>query len=89
MTVTEQEQRCELTELPTDSCGCRQHRGGLTVQEQAEKDRRDWIGRVFIARHPGHCEVCDEPIRCGQQITRAGDYGRGGGYRHAECEEEP
>ena len=88
MTATEQEtERCELTELPTDGCGCRQHRGGMTVQEQAAADQRAWAGRVFLARMHGHCEVCDESIRPGQQITRAGEYGRRGHYRHADCEE--
>ena len=87
MTVTEQ--RCELTELPTDSCGCRHHRGGLTVQEQAEADREAWVHRVFPARMHGRCVACDESIRPGQRITRVGEYGRGGSYRHAECEEGP
>lgn len=78
--------RCGLSELPVDMCGCRKHRGGLTPAEQYDADRAAWRDRVFLARHPGHCEVCDEPIRCGQQITAAGDYGRGH-YQHAECEE--
>lgn len=79
---------CELTELLPDQCGCRQHRGGLTPDEQHAADREAWVSRVFLARFTGHCEVCDEPIRPGEQITLAGSgYGRGH-YRHVDCEEE-
>ncbi len=88
MGPTTEVERCELSELPVDSCGCRQHRGGRTPQEQYDAERAQWSGRVFLARHPGHCEVCDEPIRPGQQIVAlVGSYGRGH-YRHADCEEE-
>lgn len=91
MTATEQTEYCELTELPVDGCGCRRHRGGLTVTEQAAADRRAWAERVFTARWHGHCDVCDEPIRPGQQIAHTGDdggYGRRGHYRHADCKED-
>lgn len=79
--------RCELTELPVESCACRHHRGGKTPLEQQDAAREVWAGRVFLARFPGHCAVCEEPVAPGEQIVSAG--GRGTArYRHAGCEED-
>lgn len=86
MTPTTETERCELSELPVDSCGCRQHRGGMTPTEQVAADRAAWADRVFVARHPGHCESCEEPIRPGEQISPF--HGQRGHYRHADCEED-
>lgn len=61
--------RCELTELPVDSCAhCRGNT--TTPDEEAATDRVQLInsGRWFHAVHPGVCAVCGTPFDPGTAI---------------------
>lgn len=49
-------ERCDLTDLLVDQCGCRIHRGGQTPAEEAARDRKP--GRWIPARYPGTCTCC-------------------------------
>lgn len=72
-------ERCELTELWPSDCGCRNHRGGQTPQEEAEQEIRragQVIGRRpdtrgwFPAMYAGKCAACSRDIEPGQMIHR-------------------
>lgn len=74
-------ERCETTELLVDQCGCPQHRGGQTVDEQAVADRVELLGtgRWIPAKYPGKCVGCGTGFGAGAAIQSDGD-----GWR-AEC----
>lgn len=63
------DERCERTELLTTQCGCPQHRGGQTPQEEADAERLQLRARLlsggvvsnstwFPARYAGTCANC-------------------------------
>ncbi len=65
---------CEHTGLAKEGCG---HCRGLD-SSPSRPSRTD----AWEAEFDGHCiGECDSPIRRGEVIVRAGDWG----YRHEEC----
>lgn len=64
--------RCDLTDLLVNACGCRLHRGGQTPEEEAMRDRKP--GPWFPAGLTGTCSRCECEIRVGYQI-RANGFG--------------
>lgn len=69
---------CPLSELPSDQCACRHHRGGAAPGEEPIET----VGQAFPAGYPGECaRGCARGIREGDQIARAAD--RDLGYLHA------
>lgn len=78
MTTTE---RCDMTELLVDQCGCPQHRGGHTVDEETAALREQLLGtgRWIAARFPGRCCDCRTPFGVGTAIRQDGEAWR------AEC----
>lgn len=77
------DERCELTELLVGECGCRQHRGGQTPDEEVDAERaqirtqllsRLGDPRWFRAQYPGMCSVCGEPFQEGAAIRARGRF---------------
>jgi hypothetical protein len=68
------EQRCDLTDLLVDQCGCDKHRGGEVIE------RPETVGQPFPANYSGFCPACEGPIQLGQMIARLADEF---GYVHA------
>lgn len=63
------DERCELTELLVEQCGCAKHRGGRTPQEEANAEAlHDPSGRWIEARYPGRCAECGKPFQPGTRI---------------------
>ena len=65
--------RCDLTDLLVEQCGCSQHRGGHTPEEEAERDRQP--GPWFPARYPGTCSRCGGTFADNQDIRADGTGG--------------
>lgn len=72
-------ERCELTELLPDQCGCPKHRGGKTIAEEADADRLALRDRLlgttnpwFAASWAGTCAKCREHYPAGAAIRRQG-----------------
>jgi hypothetical protein len=70
-------ERCDLTDLLVDQCACKTHRGGQTVQEQADAERLALRDRLlgttnpwFVAEYAGCCVRCREPYEAGAAIRR-------------------
>jgi hypothetical protein len=74
--------RCDLTELLTDQCGCRNHRGGTTPDEDIAAHHAQMLAHPawFAAQYPGMCERCGTPFQPGAAIRMD----PGVGWR-AEC----
>ena len=72
--------RCELTDLPADSCG---HCNG--AETRAREDRPQ-LGPFFAAAYPGSCAGCDEPFEAGAMIRADGE---GGYLAGASCPGRP
>lgn len=78
------EERCETTELFVSMCGCPEHRGGHTPEEEAAQRRHTtapvpWrapdgttakqsASRPFEARYDGHCAECGNFFEEGDMI---------------------
>lgn len=76
------ETRCARTELLVDQCGCRDHRGGTTADEQLAVHRAALLRHPawLAAQWPGSCERCGTRFPTGAAITKE----PGLGWR-AEC----
>jgi hypothetical protein len=76
------ETRCERTELLVDQCGCPDHRGGTTPEEQLHAHRAQLLLRPawMAAQWPGVCERCGTRFPTGAAIAMEA----GLGWR-AEC----
>lgn len=74
-------ERCKTSDLLPDQCGCRNHRGGQSVDEQILAHRAELLatGRWIPAKFPGVCVACPNGFGLGTAIQRDGD-----GWR-AEC----
>jgi hypothetical protein len=79
------EERCELTELVVNQCGCRVHRGGQTPQEEVDTEQRRararLLGRLgvpgwFAAQYAGTCSTCDQRFLVGAAIRLRGKFDR-------------
>jgi hypothetical protein len=72
-------ERCELTELLIDQCGCPTHCGGQTPDEEADEyaGYRDseTPGSWFEANYYGTCSRCQEPFKPGHRIRADGGHG--------------
>lgn len=66
-------ERCDLTDLLVDQCGCKDHRGGQTPDEEAARDRRP--GPWFPARYPGTCTRCGGEFADNDDIRADGSGG--------------
>lgn len=66
--------RCKRTELLVDQCGCVDHRGGHTPDEEAASVP---AGPWFTARFAGYCPRCGSEYSAGDRI-RARAYAAGG-----------
>jgi len=75
------EERCGTTELLVSACGCPQHRGGRTPQEEADTDRQP--GPWFVASYAGVCSNDSE----GVHYFNPGEYVRADGRGGWECHE--
>lgn len=64
------EERCEVTELLVEQCGCAQHRGGEAAEEIKATDGL-LIERFMLARFAGVCRLL--PNDASHRIT-PGDY---------------
>jgi hypothetical protein len=73
--MTTNEQRCDLTDLLVDQCGCPQHRGDAEVTDELKT-----VGQPFEAMYSGFCSACERSIHEGQMIARLAD---DPGYVHA------
>ena len=60
-------ERCDLTDLLVDACGCPKHRGGRTPQEEADA-LADPSGAWHPALYQGRCAECGEPFQVGTPI---------------------
>jgi hypothetical protein len=69
--------RCDLWDLPVESCACPQHRGGADTIAEPGTFTED--GPLFIARYPGRCARCRQDIEQGEVIASTG----GDRYVHA------
>lgn len=69
------EERCDLTDLLVDQCGCPQHRGGAGFVDELKT-----VGQPFEAAFAGFCPACERQIHPGQMIARLAD---DPGYVHA------
>lgn len=88
-------ERCALSDLPADQCGCVKHRpdGGAIAIEPVQSNRTAGhaYGPEIQARHPGRCPECaeryevGEPIRPERYKTVNAGTGR---WLHTECAEE-
>lgn len=80
------EERCELTELLINQCGCPRHRGGVDVDEQQLQLRAALLAKPgwFAARYAGSCDCCGERFVPGTAIRM--DLRRG--WRAECCAEE-
>lgn len=80
--VAQIEERCELTELLIDQCGCREHRGGRDPDEQLVQERALLLAKPgwVPARFEGSCGCCGEGFPEGAAIHAIST----GGWR-AEC----
>lgn len=74
-------ERCELTELLTEACACPKHRGGQSVQEEANTERLAVRARLlssqwtpdhvwFPAAYSGRCVGCRAWFTPGTAIRR-------------------
>ena len=91
-------ERCDLSDLPVDQCGCRKHPKGKTYD--ARQVRIDvnpgtvGYGQPIAARYAGVCPECGERFAAGDTI-RAHEYGGDRGpsrmpftrWIHADCAE--
>lgn len=93
--------RCELTELLIEQCGCRLHAGaagatarGLTAEVEPYARRngdQPSYGAPIIARYGGRCPECQERYEPGdtirpQRFKTTGNHT--GTWVHTECAEE-
>lgn len=63
-------ERCETTELLVDQCGCKDHRGGQTIDEEAAALRARLLAHPawFPAQYAGKCEKCGTGFAVGDPI---------------------
>lgn len=85
-------ERCDLSDLPVTSCGCRKHRpdGGQIHIEPAAVRASHSYGPKVIAKYPGKC-ACGDRYEVGEAI-RVEKFANGQGtgrWLHSECAEEP
>ena len=60
--------RCDVTELLVEQCGCPKHRGGDEAIARPET-----VGQPFEAMYGGFCPQCERRIEVGQMIARLAD----------------
>ena len=70
-------ERCAVTELLVDQCGCPQHRGEPAPEERDDRALGPW----FTASYPGRCSDCDTSFEPGDRIRADGE----GGYLGTCC----
>lgn len=77
-------ERCELTGLLVEQCGCRSHRAGQTVEEQVDAERLALLKSSgwTAAAYPGVCARCGTPFSVGTPIAYEG---HALGWRAACC----
>lgn len=65
-------ERCDLSDLPVDQCGCRVHKPGQAYDaRQARIDVNPGAagyGEPFAARFHGRCQACGDGIAPGETI---------------------
>lgn len=88
-------ERCELSDLPVDQCGCRKHRPGVTVVDLAERHpphpHTYEFGLIAEAQYESPCAAtgCGQWIRFGERIVPQRYMGHGTGrWAHEECARE-
>jgi hypothetical protein len=64
------EDRCPTSDLLVDQCGCAQHRGGQTPDEEAAAVRARLLAHPawMAARYASVCARCGEPFLRGAAI---------------------
>jgi hypothetical protein len=87
------EKRCELSELPISTCGCRKHRpdGGQTHIEPASiRTYRYVLTSTVNAKYPGTCPECGDRYEVGEPILpQPSGNGQGTGrWAHEDCARE-
>jgi hypothetical protein len=87
------EERCELSELPVASCGCRKHRpdgGQIHVAPVTARTYQYGLTTEVIAKFPGTCPECGDRYHVGELIAPQRDGGGTGTGRwaHEECARE-
>lgn len=90
--TTQKPERCELSDLPADQCGCRKHRPGVSIIDVEE---RSYPGATYIfdllveAQYEGRCHECHTRIMLGEHIVPQRYRGENTGrWAHKECGRE-
>lgn len=90
--MTTRPERCELSDLLIEHCGCEKHRPDLKpIEIPVERERRYYtypLTTVVEAQFEGRCEECRERISFGEMITPQRSEladGYSGRWVHEEC----
>jgi hypothetical protein len=82
-------ERCDLSDLPVDQCGCRKHPKGKTYD--ARQVRIDinpgaaGYGEPIPARYHGRCQACGDGITPGEPIRADLSTPGRAAWIHASC----
>lgn len=62
--------RCDLTDLLPDQCGCRHHRAGTTITDEISAHRSQLLLQPgwVTAQWPGYCQRCLKTFHAGHAI---------------------
>lgn len=71
--------RCRLTECWPAECGCKDHRGGTTPEEEAtlpvdKPITGVWLSPPFEAKYHGRCVACGSPFSSGVTVRYDQDH---------------
>jgi hypothetical protein len=85
-------ERCELSDLPADQCGCRVHRPGQAVDARPVQMAIVGFGPAVAAQYRGMCGLCHDQIVPGEHIRRerlrplgSSGVGTDGDWAHDQC----
>jgi len=82
-------ERCDLSDLPVDQCGCRKHPKGKVYDAQQVRidvnPRAAGYGEPIPARYHGRCQMCGDDIAPGELIRADLPTPGRAAWIHANC----
>jgi hypothetical protein len=81
-------ERCELSDLPVDTCACRVHKPGQEADRQVRIDINPGAagyGEPVAARYHGRCQACGDGIAPGEAIRADLSAPGRAAWIHADC----
>lgn len=93
MTGLARVERCDLSDLPVDQCGCHKHKPSQAADSRTRRAEGTHVYPlkvVIVAKYPGRCPECGERYQVGEMITpqQFADVAASGQWAHEDCARE-